>query len=70
MKQQQYSNNYFAKYMREKRTKMIKIDPIFSRQYVWIVEAGDKQIVFKNKRDIKISKINKKDLRKDCVKAF
>ena len=65
-----YSTNYFAVKMREKRQKMLKIDPIYTKQYVWVVEGGGKQMVFKNKRDIKYKKVNKKDLDNDCIRAY
>lgn len=65
-----YSSNYHAMYMRKKRQQMIEKDPIFTRQYVWVIEGDGKQMVFKNKRDITIKKINKKDLQTDYIKAY
>ena len=65
-----YSNNYHAIYKRNQRKKMIKLDPLCLRKTVWVVEVGDKQIVFKNKKDVKIKRINKNQLREDYIIAF
>ena len=65
-----YSNNYHAIYQRNQRKKMIKLDPLCLRKTVWVVEVGDKQIVFKNKKDVKIKRINKNQLREDYIIAF
>ena len=68
--QKEYSKNYHATFMRDKRKKMIEQDPLYMRKCVWIVEAGDKQIAFLNKRDIHIYRINKEDIKPNCIKTF
>ena len=70
--EEQYSKTYEAQWIREKRERMKSIDPIFDRRYVYVIETPDnKQIVFKNKRDVKkIKKINKKDIRSNFIRAY
>ena len=70
MKDKKYSTNYNAIYMREKRKKLVEKDPIYMRKCVWVVTAGDKQIVFKDRKDIKIERISKDKMKPDCIKAF
>ena len=66
-----YSTNQSAIYMRKKREQMIKQDPLAMRSTVWIVEGSNgKQIVFKDRKDIKIQRIPKQQMKTDCIKAF
>ena len=65
-----YCKNYHAVYMRNKRKKMLKTDPIYTKEYIWVIEGGGKQMVFKNKKDIKIKKIKKQEMKPDCIKAY
>ena len=66
-----YSANKSAQYMRRKRAAMIKQDPLALRKTVWIINTENgKQIVFKDRKDIKIQRIPKQQMKTDCIKAF
>ena len=66
-----YSTNQSAVCMRKKRAEMIKKDPRALRSTVWVINtANGQQIVFKDRKDIKIQRINKQQMKTDCIKAF
>ena len=66
-----HSTNPNAVYMRKKREQMVKQDPLALRSTVWIVEGSNgKQLVFKDRKDITITRIPKQKMKVDCIKAF
>ena len=70
-KDKTYINNYQARYLRKKRAEMVKKDPLAMRSTVWVVEGTNgKQLVFRDRKDIKIQRIPKQDMKTDCIKAF
>ena len=48
-----YKDTYFATYQRNKRARMLKTNPLYQRKCVWVVESGNKQMAFKDRKDIK-----------------
>ena len=70
-KKKKYSNTYYAQWLRKKRMKMVNKNPLALRKCVWVIEGLDnKQYAFVNRNDIKIKRINKQELRDDCIKTF
>ena len=66
-----YSNKQSAICMRKKRAEMVKQDPLALRSTVWVINtANGKQFVFKDRKDIKIQRLNKQQINADCIKAF
>ena len=66
-----YSTNQSAICMRKKRAKMVNQDPLALRSTVWVINTvNGQQIVFKDRKDIKIQRINKQQMKTDCIKAF
>ena len=70
-KEKIYSTNKTAEFMRKKRAQMVKQDPLALRSCVWVVEGTNgKQFVFRDRKDIKIQRIPKQDIKTDAIKAF
>ena len=70
-KNKTYSNNYQARYLRKKRAELVKQDPLAMRSTIWVIETPEgKQIVFRDRKDIKIQRIPKEQMKADCIKAF
>ena len=70
-KEKIYSTNKTAECMRRKRAKMVEKDPLAMRSTVWVVEGTNgKQLVFRDRKDIKIQRIPKQEMKTDCIKAF
>ena len=70
-KDKTYSTKKTAEYMRKKRAELVKRDPLAMRSTVWVVEGSNgKQFVFKDRKDIKIRRIPKQDMKADAIKAF
>ena len=70
-KEKIYSTNKTAECMRKKRAQMIKKDPLAMRSTVWTVEGSNgKQFVFRDRKDIKIQRIPKQEMKADSIKAF
>ena len=66
-----YSTTYQAQYMRQKRQQMVDKDPIALRKTVWVINTQNgQQIVFKDRKDITITRIPKQQMKTDCIKAF
>jgi hypothetical protein len=67
----EYSTNYHAQYIREKRKQIAQKNPIALCKTVWIVETKDgQQVVFKNKKDIQIKRISKNELKSNFIKSY
>ena len=67
----EYSTKYNAVQMRKKRAEMVKKDPLYLRKCVWVVETVDnQQIAFKDRKDIKIRRISKDEMKENCIKSF
>ena len=70
-KEKIYSTNKTAEFMRKKRAKMVEKDPLALRSCVWVVEGTNgKQLVFRDRKDIKIRRIPKEQMKDDAIKAF
>ena len=66
-----YSTSYQAQYIRRKREQMVKQDPLALRKTVWVINTQNgQQIVFKDRKDITITRIPKQQMKTDCIKAF
>ena len=69
-KPKKYSTNYAAVYYRARRKKLAEKDPIALRKTVWVIQAGDKQVVFRDRKDITIKRIPKEDIQNNSIKAY
>ena len=48
-----YCKNYHAVYMRNKREKMLKTDPIYTKEYIWVIEGEVNKWFSKMKKILK-----------------
>ena len=63
-------NKYFARKMRESRSRRKQTNQTFYKKYFFTVEVDGKTYVYRSKSDIKINRMHKNDILPDYIKTF
>ena len=63
-------NKYFAEKMRESRLRRKQTDKTFYKKYLFTIDINGQKYVFRSKQDIKIDRIDKKDVLPEYIKTF